>query len=70
MSQTYTALIRETEGWWIGNIQEIPGINCQERTREELLVSIRSALKDILELNREDATRRVENGYEAVTISI
>ena len=70
MAQTYTALIQCTDGWWIGSIQEIPGINCQERTRDQLLVSIRSALKDILELNQQEASRRIENGYEAVSISI
>ena len=41
MAQTYTALIQQTDGWWLGSLQEISGINCQERTREELLVRIR-----------------------------
>jgi predicted RNase H-like HicB family nuclease len=70
MTQTYTALIQQSDGWWIGRIQEIPGINCQERTREELLDSIKSALEDILEINRQEAMRRIENGYQAVPISI
>ena len=70
MAQTYTALIQYADGWWIGSVQEIPGINCQERTRDQLLVSIRSALEDVLEINRQETSRRTKNGYEAVSISI
>lgn len=69
-AQPYTALIQQTEGWWIGSIQELPGINCQERPREELLVSLRSALKDILGINRHEAMHRIKAGYQAISISI
>ena len=34
MNQTYTALIQQRGDWWIGWIEEIPGVNCQEKTRE------------------------------------
>ena len=37
MLQPYTALIRQSEGWWIGWILEVRGVTCQERTRDELL---------------------------------
>ena len=37
MNQTYTAVVKESSGWWIGWIEEVPGVNCQEATREELL---------------------------------
>jgi len=40
IQNTYTAVIKQDEGWWIGWIQEIPGVNCQERTKEELLESL------------------------------
>ncbi len=55
MSQTYTALIQRDGDWWIGWVKEIAGVNAQERTREELLVSLKYALRDILDLNQEDA---------------
>ena len=32
MTQTYIAVIQKDEGWWIGWIQEIAGVNGQERT--------------------------------------
>ena len=71
MGQTYTAVIQQDEGWWIGWIQEVNGINCQERTREELLVSLKSGLEDILELNREEAIRRTAGeAFEKVTIAV
>ena len=70
MSQTYTAVIQQSDGWWIGWVQEIRGINCQERTKEELLDSLRSAVEDMLELNRDVAIRRAEGEYQTVPISV
>jgi predicted RNase H-like HicB family nuclease len=55
MSSQYTAIIKNTGEWWVGWIEEIPGVNCQERTREELVETLRITLKEALELNREDA---------------
>ena len=55
MKNTYTAILRQDGEWWIGWIEEVPGVNCQERTRAELLESLREALHDILELNRQAA---------------
>ena len=51
MSQIYTALIQQQEGWWIGWIAEIPGVNCQERTKEELIDTLRITLVEALEFN-------------------
>ena len=71
MTQTYTAVIQKDEGWWIGWIQEVSGVNCQERTREELLISLKSGLEDILELNRKEAIHRTEGeSFEEVTIAL
>ena len=51
MSQTYRAVVKQDGGWWIGWIEEVPGVNCQERSRDELLESLRSALSEALEMN-------------------
>lgn len=48
MHQEYTAVIKEDAGWWIGWIEEIPGVNCQEATREQLVESLRVTLKEAL----------------------
>ena len=47
MLQTYTAVIQQDEGWWIGWIQEIPGVNGQERTKDELLEALQITLTAI-----------------------
>jgi predicted RNase H-like HicB family nuclease len=53
MANSYTAITKQDGDWWIGWVEEVPGVNCQERTREELLESLRDALKEALEFNRE-----------------
>jgi predicted RNase H-like HicB family nuclease len=55
MPNTYTAITKQDGDWWIGWIEEIPGVNCQERTRDELLASLRMTLAEALEFNRQEA---------------
>ena len=52
MNQTYTALVQRREDWWIGWIKEIPGVNCQERTYDELIDTLRITLAEVLEFNQ------------------
>lgn len=70
MANTYTAVTKQDGGWWIGWIEEVPGVNCQEKTRESLLVSLRTTLSEALDLNREDALRAAVSDYteELVTV--
>ena len=49
MSQIYTAQIEHRGEWWIGWVREIPRVNCQERTREELLETLKITLIEALE---------------------
>jgi predicted RNase H-like HicB family nuclease len=70
MANTYTAITKEDGDWWIGWIEEIPGVNCQERTREELLGSLRVTLTEALELNRQEAIRAAETGYSEEKVSV
>lgn len=49
--------------WWIGWVQEVPGVNAQERTKDELLVSLTQALREALEFNREDARKAADSDY-------
>ena len=50
MKNEYTAVVKKVNEWWIGWIEEVPGVNCQERTREELLDSLRITLKAMVHL--------------------
>jgi hypothetical protein len=36
MAQSFTAVIKYVDSIWIGWIEEVPGVNCQEPSREEI----------------------------------
>ncbi|MBC8003417.1 MAG: type II toxin-antitoxin system HicB family antitoxin, partial [Opitutaceae bacterium] len=42
MKQKYSAVIKKDSGWWIGWIEEVPGVNSQGKTRAELLKNLTS----------------------------
>ena len=70
MKRTFNAVIKQDEGWWIGWVEEIPGVNSQGKTRGELLKNLRSALKEALEFNREDARAAAQQDYEEQAILV
>jgi predicted RNase H-like HicB family nuclease len=70
MKRTFNAVIKRDEGWWIGWVEEIPGVNSQGKTRAELLKNLRSALKEALEFNREDARSAAQDDYEEASILV
>lgn len=49
MENKYTTIIKKEDDWWIGWVKEISGVNCQERTKEELIETLRITLKEALE---------------------
>lgn len=69
MPATYTAVIQQSEGWWIGWVEEVPGVNSQGATREELLENLRDALDEALEMNRAEARAAAVGTYEEVSLS-
>jgi hypothetical protein len=40
-----------------------PGVNAQERTREELLASLRAILAEVLEFNRKEARAAADSDF-------
>ena len=70
MKHTFTAVIKQDEGWWIGWVEEIPGVNSQGKTRAELLKNLRSALREALEMNREEALAYAGKGYEEAMLKV
>jgi predicted RNase H-like HicB family nuclease len=70
MKAEFTAIIKQDGDWWLGWVEEVPGANAQEETKEELLISLREAAKDILELRRGEARRQAANNYEEVLLVI
>jgi len=65
----FTAIVKQDGDWWIGWVKEVPGVNCQERTREELIESLRVTLREALEFNRSDARDAAGNDFEELPIS-
>ena len=65
----YTAAIQRDGAFWIGWIEEVPGVNAQGETREDLLENLRSALFEALEMNREEAQQAAGDNFEEVQIS-
>jgi predicted RNase H-like HicB family nuclease len=70
MKAEFTAIVKRDGDWWLGWVEEVPGANAQERTKEELIISLREAVKDILELRCEEARKQAENDYEEIPLLI
>ncbi len=70
MNQTYTAVIKRDENVWIGWIEEVPGVNCQETTREALLTPLRETLREAIEFNRAEAIDAAGIGFEEFPIAV
>jgi predicted RNase H-like HicB family nuclease len=70
MNNVYTAILKQDGDWWIGWIEEVPGVNCQEVTREELLESLKVTLQEALEFNRQDAIVAAGIGYQEERIAL
>ena len=66
----YTAIIKQDGDWWIGWVEEVPGVNCQERTHDELIESLRETLKEAIKLNKGDAIISAGTGYKEEIIAV
>jgi predicted RNase H-like HicB family nuclease len=70
MKSTYTAIIRQDGDWWVGWIEEIPGVNAQEKTKDGLMTSLREILMEALEFNREEARASANGSYTEELVSL
>jgi len=70
MKRNFSAIIKQDEGWWIGWIEEIPGVNSQGKTKAELMKNLRSGLKEALEFNRKEARSAAQADFEEATILV
>ena len=69
MKNEYTAVIKQENDWWVGWIEEVPGVNCQEKTYEELKETLEVTLREALDFNRQDALAAVGSGFKIEKIS-
>jgi predicted RNase H-like HicB family nuclease len=44
----FRAVIKQSGEWWIGWLVDLPGVNAQEKTKAELLESLRIGAEDML----------------------
>ena len=69
MAATFQAVIQRDGPWWVGWIEEVPGVASQGTTREELIENLQSALAEALEMNRAEARASAQEPFEEVAIS-
>jgi predicted RNase H-like HicB family nuclease len=67
---SYTAMLKQDGDYWIGWVEEVPGVNTQEKTKEALLASLKEILREALEFNREEAREATEAGYVEESITV
>ena len=67
---SYTAITKNVDGWWIGWIEEIPGVNCQEKTHDKLLSSLKDTLLEALDLNKADARNAAGSNFTEEKIMV
>ena len=68
MAHTYTAVIKWSDPWWIGWVEEVPGVNCQEATKDELLETLRVTLREAVDFNRREALEAAGEEFEEESI--
>lgn len=49
MTSNYTAIVKKDGAWWLGWIEEVPGVNAQEKTKSKLMVSLKEVLAEALD---------------------
>ncbi len=61
----YRAVVKKSDEWWIGWLIDLPGVNAQEKTKSELIESLRVGAEDML-----DTEVPFEPGAEMTTIDV
>jgi len=67
---TYTAVVKQDGDLWIGWVEEVPGVNAQEASRDELLASLKVVLQEALEMNRAEARAAAGSCYEELALAL
>ncbi len=46
----YRAVMKKVDNWWIGWLVDLPGVNAQEKTKAELIESLKIGAQEMLDL--------------------
>lgn len=52
MARQFTAIYKKSGKWYLGWVEEIPGVNTQGRTLKEVKENLKEALSLILQTNQ------------------
>jgi len=66
----YTAVVKQDGDWWVGWVEEVPGVNAQEPSRDALLESLKAVLQEALEMNRAEARAAAGSSYEELALAL
>ena len=73
MARQFTAIYKKSRKWYLGWVEEIPGVNTQGKTLKEVKESLKEALLLILETNRILNKKEISRGKvirEPLSVSI
>ena len=59
MRQQFTAIYKKQGKWYLGWVEEIPGVNTQGLTLTEVKANLKEALSLVLEVNRTLVSKEV-----------
>ena len=54
MKRKSTIIVKKDGDWWIGWIKEVPGTNCQEKSKVELHKSLRKTMNEANEFKSKE----------------
>ena len=66
----FTAIYKKHGRWYLGWVEEIPGINTQGRTVKEVKENLRDAAKLVLETNRALNKKMLGNRFLRETVAL
>ncbi|MFH0791668.1 MAG: type II toxin-antitoxin system HicB family antitoxin [bacterium] len=62
MSRQFTAIYKKSGKWYLGWVEEIPGVNTQGKTLKEAKENLKEALLLVLEANKVLNKKEISNG--------
>ena len=70
MAANYTTIVKKDGAWWLGWIEEVPGVNAQEKTKAKLMASLKEVLAEALEFNRDEARKLAKTGFSEELVTV
>jgi predicted RNase H-like HicB family nuclease len=70
MKTEYTVVVKQETDWWIGWVEEVPGVNCQEKSYDALMETLKATLQEALEFNRQEALAAAGRNFREEKIAV